>query len=565
MTIQGDLEKYSRLTFVFDIPTDCIKVIRPDRKVDIVNSFIYQPISLTYDSEGTEQAEKNGKTQYQCRYTPDFCGSAKIQVYSNDILTEELDIRIAESTRHGYVTISSNDQKYFSYTDGTPFFVIGINTAFPSCYGLSDGTEFGLSSSHKYIGLRQYERWFKKLSQNGCNVARVWLGHEYFTPDTAKTYNFDYSQFTKIDMLFDLAKKYHIKLKITLEQFRFFDYNKTADSDSYSDDVFRKFNKKLYDGKKRCMNIDEWLSDSRWQSAWLAKINEFAKRYSGDTELFAVELWNEMSSLAANNNYKNICEWNRQMLPEIQKLFPMHLVVNSLGSLGSDYAYQKYKDFCWSNASFVQIHRYLDQGAQYEDCHHSPIEMIKGAFERVNAKKPVYIAETGAVNNCHSGPFKYYVNDDDGIIFADVVYTPVFCKSCGTGSIWHWDDRYVEAKNLYKLFKPIRSLTSEIKFDKEDFKPFTITDKNITVLLLEGKTVTIGYIRNNDYNWENVLRDLKTIVPINTFKLDIDNIEKLELYPIWDNDKTRVSFSDKSVVFKNIAIGTLFKIEHKTE
>lgn len=119
-------------------------------------------------------------------------------------------------------------------------------------------------------------------------------------------------------MLFELAKKYHIKLKITLEQFRFFDYAKVADSDSYSNDVFRKFNKRLYDGQKRCSNISEWISDSRWQNAWLAKVNEFAKRYSGDTELFAVELWNEMSSLAVNDNYKEMCEWNKQMIPKVK-------------------------------------------------------------------------------------------------------------------------------------------------------------------------------------------------------------------------------------------------------
>lgn len=560
MKISGEFKKYSRITFDFDIPTDSIKIIRPDGSADTVHAFIYQPITVGYDSEGIEKTESVGKTCQKCRYTPDFSGTAKIKAYHGNTLLEETEINIGESDCHGYIEISQNDKKYFSYTDGTPFFVIGINTAFPTSYGKSDGTEFGLSGSHKYIGLRQYERWFKKLSQNGVNVARVWLGHEYFTPDTENAFDFDYAQFSKIDMLFDLAKKYHIKLKITLEQFRFFDYDRIADSDSYGDDVFRKFNKKLYCNGKRCEDIDEWLSGNIWREAWLAKVREFAKRYSGDTELFAVELWNEMNCLYVRDSYLNIYDWNKQILPKVQSMFPKHLVVNSLGSLDLELAKQMYDNFCWDKVSFVQIHRYLDQGAGYDDCHSSPIDMIRGAFERIDTDKPVYIAETGAVNNCHSGPFKFYVNDDDGIIFTDTVYTPVFMKSCGAGSVWHWDERYVEAKNLYGLFKPLSVLTSNTEFDKEDFEPLSISDKNINVLLLKGKTVTLGYIRNTDYNWENVLRDLKNVSSVDVFKISLDSIKSIELIPVWDNDKTSAVFDSESVTFKNITIGALFKI-----
>lgn len=561
MIINGELTKYSRITFDFDKPTDFIKIIRPDGKVDTVDTFIYQPITVSYDSEGIEKAKCSGTTQQKCRYTPNFSGSAKIKAYAGNNIIEETDLEIGESSNHGYIKISQNDKKYFTYTDGTPFFVIGINTAFPTSYGVSDGTEFGLSLSHKYVGLRQYERWFKKLSQNGVNVARVWLGHEYFTPDTENAFVFNYAQFSKIDMLFELAKKYHIKLKITLEQFRFFDYERVANSNSYGDDVFRKFNKKLYHDGKRCEDIDEWLSDNTWREAWLAKVNEFAKRYSGDTELFAVELWNEMNWLNVHGSYLDIYDWNRQILPQVQDMFPQHLVINSLGSLDSEYSNQMYDNFCWDKVPFAQIHRYLDQGAEYDDCHCSPIDMIGGAFEKFDTDKAVYIAETGAVNNCHSGPFKFYVNDDDGIIFADTVYTPLFMKSCGAGSIWHWDERYIEAKNLYGLFKPLCNLVSNVEFDKESFEPLSFSDKNVKVLLLKGKTLTLGYIRNTDYNWENVLRDLKNVPPVDAFKINLSNVENIELIPIWSNDRTTVTFDSESMTFKNIAIGTFFKIK----
>lgn len=157
--------------------------------------------------------------------------------------------------------------------------------------------------------------------------------------------------------------------------------------------------------------------------------------------------------------------------------------------------------------------------------------MLKGAFERVISDKPILIAETGAVNNCHSGPFKFYVNDDDGIIFADTVYTPVFCKSCGTGCIWHWDERYVESKNLYHLFRPISDLISGIEIDRENFEPVSIANENIVVLMLKSEKITLGYIRNANYNWENVLRDLLQVPPVAMFKLNIANIKNATHLP----------------------------------
>ena len=432
--------RYERIDFKVCEDVEFLKIIRPDGDEDMVYPFKYQPIKVSYDEEGIETIEPIGREEIHCRYTPDFTGEATIEFHGAKMSTLELNVLPSDS--HGYVEIGITDGKYFAYTDRTPFFSVGINTAFPTVYGKSNGTEFGLSKAFKYIGLKQYERWFKKLSENGCNVARVWLGCEYFNPDTEQAYEFDYKQFSKIDKLLELAKKYSINLKLTLEQFRSFDYERVADSASYDDDIFRKFNKRLYDGDERCNSSTEWLTDDRWRKAWLFKVGEFAKRYSADTAIFAIELWNEMNCVG---EFKTITEWNRDILPEVKKLFPKNLVCNSLGSFDSEFAKEIYNSFCWDKSDFVQIHRYLDQGAPYGDCRENMLDVVKGAFEKMTSDKPVFLAETGAVNNCHSGPFKFYVNDDRGILFADSVYTPVFLKSAGTGIIWHWDERYVES------------------------------------------------------------------------------------------------------------------------
>lgn len=56
------------------------------------------------------------------RYTPDFFGKITIEAYLNNRLTEKTALEIFDSENHGYVEIGKKDKKYFSYTDGAPFF-----------------------------------------------------------------------------------------------------------------------------------------------------------------------------------------------------------------------------------------------------------------------------------------------------------------------------------------------------------------------------------------------------------------------------------------------------------
>ena len=264
-----------------------------------------------------------------------------------------------------------------------------------------------------------------------------------------------------------------------------------------------------------------------WQEGWFYKIRELSKRYSGDTTIFAVELWNEM------NCFGDMAEWSRKKLPEVKKLFPKHLVTNSYGSLDCEETISLYHHYCWDKTDIVQLHRYVDQGAHLSICNH-PIDMIKdGVAQLLNYRKPVLVAETGAVNNCHSSHFRFYSSDDCGIIFADTVYTPVFCGSCGTGNIWHWDDRYLESKGLYKMYKPIADLCANVDFLNEQFEIIDYSNERVHMHALSGKTTVLIYIRNKKADWQNVLRDGHEPEVIS--KIDLPEImRKTEIVSIWD-------------------------------
>ncbi len=523
MIIPQNIKKYDRVEFTGLSDDKELLITCPDGMVLEVNPFLYQPTRFEYDHHGYESIVEDGKPEFRARFTPEIPG--KYSVNGENFY-------VADSENPGFIRVSEKDSRYFIYENGESFFPIGINMAFPTSYQLSNGVEFGLSDKMAYLGLRQYRRWLDKCAENGVNLIRLWIGHPYFTVDTEETYKLNYKKFNILDEIVEMARERNIKLKLTLEQFRYFDYDG-------SKKTHFAFLKKMYHEGEPCIDRNEWLVDEKWQNAWLYKVGELAKRYNGDTTIFTVELWNEMDC------FGDVSELCKKMLPKLRKVFPSHLITNSYGSFDCDLMLQRYKNFCWEETDFIQIHRYLDQGAAYEICNH-PIEMMKDALTIFTpSEKPVLIAETGAVNDSHSSEFRYYASDDRGIIFADTVYTSAFCGGCGIGNIWHWDERYVEAKKLYKMFKPVSEVFDGIDFQSEDFTYTDLSNDSVHMLSLSGKNTHLLYIRNKADTWQNVLRDLIEPETVDSITLP-NNLKGAKIIPIWDEETATLQGSTLS-------------------
>ena len=532
---------------VSEIVTKII-VERPDGKRDILKPFKYVNADITYDNEGYEYI-KPGESDYRYRYAADCEGEYTICEMSGETVLDKYSFTAACGERHGYIKVSARDKRYFSYVDGTPFMPIGMNMAFPECFAVSNGEEFGHSDGCAYLGLRQYELWFKKAAESGVDLVRLWCGHDYFRVDTKEADEIDYYRFARLDKVIELAKKYGIKLKLTLEQFRRVDY---SGDDSY---MGRLFIKQFYKKGRRCESNREWLTDSLWQGLWLDKVEEYAKRYAYNDSIFAIELWNEMNCFETIlDDSEMFAEWNRNTSKKMHDLFPNHMIVNSLGSCDCNHVIKIYNNFPWNAFDFKQVHSYLDQGAQLSEVANNSIDGLTKVYsEQSVSDMPFIVAETGAVNDCHSGPFRYYLSDDMGILFADCVYTPLFlgCASCG--NIWHWDGRYVSAKNLYHMYEPLKKLTEDIAFDEEEFTSENFSDEKAYVLALRGKKHDLYYIRNKSASWQNILRDL--IEPDIIDEINIDISGKAEIIPIWDDD----AYIENTRV-KNIRMGLFIRV-----
>ena len=170
------------------------------------------------------------------------------------------------------------------------------------------------------------------------------------------------------------------------------------------------------------------------------------------------------------------------------------------------------------------------------------------------------MAETGAVNDCHSGPFRFYSKDDRGLIMADCSFAPFFAGCAGTGQIWHWDERYVESKNLLGLFRPFADLVEGVKLDEEDFQPVDLSDDRVFCMLLRGKTCTLAYVRNREDSWYHTLRDGLEAQPVEEFSFPAKE-ENVEVFRIWPDDESEVSVCGGKAVIRNLCSGCMLRLK----
>jgi hypothetical protein len=156
---------------------------------------------------------------------------------------------------------------------------------------------------------------------------------------------------------------------------------------------------------------------------------------------------------------------------------------------------------------FQQVHRYLDQGSPMEICRHDPPEFSVEAVQRTRRPdRPVLLAETGAVNDAHTGPFRFYRTDDRGIIFHDTTVPAFFAGAAGSGNIWHWES-YVDQKDLWSGYRPLADLLEGIQLDAEGFAPFDLSSEHVWFLGLKGNRHVLAWVRNKADSWYAVLRD----------------------------------------------------------
>lgn len=393
-----------------------------------------------------------------------------------------------------FVQVSPRDPRYFELSNGRPYIPIGLNMVGPPGDGLAG-----------------MESWFQKLSAQGGNFVRIWLSNPFFDVEHGRSGQFDPERAERIDALLTLARKYGIRLKLCTEHFR------------HLGEGTQKWAAKpqhLVANGGPARDTVDFFQGEAGQRQYKSKLAWYADRYGSNPTIFGWELWNEMDAVRGDI----WGPWSAEMLSELHRLFPKNLAMQSLGSYDFERKRESYQRLCQLPSNDVlQVHRYLDLGARWKVCH-GPVAVFAAEAVRdlqaFGIAKPILLAESGAVEPSHTGPFKLYAKDREGMILHDVLFAPFFTGAAAPGHIWHWNV-YVDANNLWWHFARFAAVVKDLDPPAERFKPFELPHPKLLILGLRGRRTTLLWCRDRENTWQTELAEGKPPEVLRQVRLDL--------------------------------------------
>jgi hypothetical protein len=471
----------------------------------VENTHWHQPLTLNFDSETMPKwfglpKDSDLPSTYSIEY---------VRAWKKD-------------TGKSFVRVSPRDRRYFELLDGSPYVPIGLNMIAP--YGKIEEQALALM-----------EQWIKSLSENNGNYIRIWLSNNFFDIEHEKSGQYDAEKAKRIDAVLDMARRHNIRVKMTIEHFRHF----SGQSQRWAAKPIHHISQ---GGPAK--DMDDFFQGERSREQFKKKLDWYAERYGENPTIFAWELWNEMDTVRA----KGYMEWTEEMLAELKKRFPKNMVTQSLGSFDNSSKRDKYRWLClMKDNDFANVHRYLDLGASLDVCK-GPVDILAvDAVKEMQAfthDKPILLAESGAVEPSHSGPFKLYKKDKAGIILHDVIFAPFFAGAAGSGQNWHWN-QYVAPMNLWFQFGRFAEAIKGIDPPAKNFEPIELDHPRLRVYILSGKHTLLAWCRDKNNTWQTELAEsIEPEVVNNSVIVLPDNgkdLNKAEVnfYDPWSNKWTQ--------------------------
>ncbi len=422
------------------------------------------------------------------------------------------------STDGPFVRVSQRDPRYFELTDGKPYIAIGFNLVGPP-------------------ESKDMERVVSAMADNGVNYCRIWLDQALWSVEHKQSGRYDAEKAKELDCFLALCRARGIRVKMCIEWFRSIVAapSKPPAKGSFPKPIHHVANGGFY------TNMTDYLTSEKGRIQFKGKLKWYADRYGNEPAVFAWELWNEMNAVQGP-----WYPWTQEMLPELHKLFPKNLCVQSLGSFDHDRGRDSYRKLCEiPDNDILQVHRYHDMGAALTICH-GPIDILAAdAVRELKAfgiKKPIILTETGAVKPRHTGASELYEKDKAGILLHDMLFAPFFTGAAGTGHVWFWREA-IDRPNHWSQFKRFNRAVEGIDPCEEAFEPVMVEHPKLRIYALRGKKTTIAWCRDAASDWKTEFEEGKSPELLQGIALDLTGLQlspefnnaRVEAYDPWQD------------------------------
>ena len=441
-----------------------------------------------------------------------------------------------ESVQQGEKQMSSNlfqhpaHPSYLMDATGKTFVPIGLNICFVR----------NAKPGEEAKSLATFHSWFKAFSENGGNYVRIWCSVPLFNVMPERFGEFSEQNLAHLREIVRYAEEMNLKLKFTLEQFR--NPNpENAKGNSFQKGLFLDPAYSLY-----AKDMKGYCESAECRRMYLAKAKVIADALASSPALVAIDLWNEIDAIGSVHGY--VGEWTEAIMPEVQKLFPRQLVLQNLGSHCNLYSYADYHyQAHLKNNNILQIHRYLDPGAPMEICQ-APMDVLCAdsikAMTAYGVKKPILLAETGAVKPNHTGPSELYEKDSQGTLLHDALFAPFFAGSAGCGQFWHWDS-YIDRWNLWHHFARFAKAIEGLDPAAEQFSPAQCETAHCRIYILHGRRHDLYWLKDKRNTWQSELVEGKPPQVVQEFYLPLWAKGQTTAYFPWEDRHTVPEIKDE--------------------
>ena len=423
---------------------------------------------------------KVGNPEWRLKFRPTTVGEFKIQVQAK--INGQL-IQVPQ-----FVFIATEKSPEPIKVKGRNF-VQGENIFIPFAYNIA--------WANRYEEIAKYERWFKAASDNGVNVARVWMASWSLGIEWNDTGLGDYTKRLDrawaLDQVFRIGAKYGVGIDLVL-------INHGAFSESTNPEWFANPYNELNGGP--IANPGEFTTNAVARKFWEQRLRYITARWAGEPALFTWEWWNEVNFTPISGEV--LTDWIKWSDSLLKKWDPYKSLTTTSWSSGASL-----QD--WSVVDYAVTHVYDDK---------DPIKTLAAqatALREAVPNKPILVGEMGS-GTVTEDPF----TDPYGLHLHNAHWAATFVGFGAPASYWWWDI-YVDPLNLWSLTKGLSLLlqgTNPVEMQSSEIS----TLKSTSTLLLSDQVNVLGWIRHNDYDrsakarllLEAAIKSLKTKKPPQT-------------------------------------------------
>ena len=343
---------------------------------------------------------------------------------------------------HGFLRVDPKDRFYFAYTDGTFYYPIGQMLRSP--VDLREPFRGYKGKAKEGEGTYAFERMMGRLSSNGVNLIRVWMGVWWVGLEAPREYapgyeglgRYNMANAWKLDHILDAAHRLNPPMKIKLNLNNHGQFTRAIDHEWY-ECAYNRMN----GGMLR--RPWEFWTDREAERYYKRRLRYVVARWAYSPEIMGWEMWNEVDLTEGFQSQRDrVRDWHRKFGRYLRQIDPWDHMIST--------------HFCHDNRNAELIYS-LDEidftpGDLYEN--NIVTKMRDKWLEKKAYNKPTFVSEFGRANYGKQMEVNFH-----GGLWASTVL-----PMSGTAMVWWWN--WIDDEDLYFHYKAVDRFNRDTKTGK---------------------------------------------------------------------------------------------------